>query len=377
MSIWIETKGTALRLRWRHDGKRYCIGLGVHDNPTGRAFANQRKSQIEMDILSGHFDSTLLKYRPRKLGIKHTEVTVVELFEKYAANRFRDQGLSNSSKVRLKGIASKLNQYLGDKNAEKVTSSVAKSVVARWSETVSSRTIKERLFDLKACWEWSEGKYHTAEANPWAECLDRARARGNSGQSRQQNKPFTIAELQAIVSAFEQHSHYSHYTEFVIFLASTACRFGEVAGLRWQHLGEGYTTAWIGESISRGHQNKKGTKTGKSRTIQISPTVISMLVDRYERLTPQPEDLVFPSPTGIAIDDHRFRARAWKTILENCQIDYRSPYKIRHSAISHALSNGANFIALAEQTGHDKRVMLSTYAHAIESKCLFVDIGVI
>jgi integrase len=95
MSIWIETKGTALRLRWRHDGKRYCIGLGFHDNPTGRAFANQKKSQIEMDILSDHFDATLLKYRPRKLGIKHTEVTAVELFEKYAANRFRDRGLSN------------------------------------------------------------------------------------------------------------------------------------------------------------------------------------------------------------------------------------------------------------------------------------------
>ncbi len=98
-----------------------------------------------------------------------------------------------------------------------------------------------------------------------------------------------------------------------------------------------------------------------------------MLLDRYERLKPQPDDLVFPSPQGLAIDDHRFMARAWKTILESCQIEYRSPYKIRHSAISHALSNGANFIALAEQTGHDKRVLLSTYAHAIDRECLFVD----
>ena len=48
------------------------------------------------------------------------------------------------------------------------------------------------------------------------------------------------------------------------------------------------------------------------------------------------------------------------------QIEYRSPYKARHSAISHALSNGANFISLANQTGHDKRVLLSTYARAIE-----------
>jgi integrase len=275
----------------------------------------------------------------------------------------------------LKAIASKLKQLLGDKPAEKVTESVAKDAIARWSESASSQSIKTYLDYLKACWNWAKGRYHTTESNPWVVCLNRARSRGNTGQSRKQVKPFTIAELQAIIAAFKSHSHYSHYTEFVIFLASTACRPGEAAGLRWKHLESDFTTAWIGESISRGHQNKKGTKTGKSRTIQLSPSVRSMLVARFDRLNPQAEDLVFLSPKGLAIDDHRFRARAWKTILESCQIEYRSPYKIRHSAISHALSNGANFIALAEQTGHDKRVLLSTYAHAIDQECLFVDIG--
>jgi integrase len=371
----IEKRGNSLLVRFAHEGKPYSFSLPKHNNPVGISNANQKIAQIEKDIAYGNFDTTLLRYKPRTLGKNPTAITAARLFELYADYRAQDRELSRSSLGRLKGIASKLKQLLGDKPAEKVTESVAKDAISRWSEAVSDGTIKERLFDLKACWEWAKGKYHTTETNPWSECLDRARARGNSGQSRQQNKPFTIAELQAIVSAFEQHPHYSHYSEFVIFLASTACRFGEVAGLRWQHLGEGYTTAWIGESISRGHQNQKGTKTGKHRTIQLTPTVRSMLVARFEKLNPQPDDLVFPSPTGIAIDDHRFRARAWKTILENCQIDYRSPYKIRHSAISHALSNGANFIALAEQTGHDKRVMLSTYAHAIESKCLFVDIG--
>jgi integrase len=230
------------------------------------------------------------------------------------------------------------------------------------SETLSGQTVKTYLFLIRACWDWSKLE------NPWGDCIGRVKV-----QSTKQVKPFTIAELQAIIAAFKSHAHYSHYTEFVIFLSHSACRFGEAAGLRWKHLGADFSTAWIGESISRG--NQKGTKTGKNRTIQLSPTVRSMLADRRDRLEPRPDDLVFPSPKGLAIDDHRFRARAWKTILESCQIEYRSPYKIRHSAISHALSNGANFIALAEQTGHDKRVMLSTYAHAIDRECLFVDIG--
>jgi integrase len=100
-----------------------------------------------------------------------------------------------------------------------------------------------------------------------------------------------------------------------------------------------------------------------------------MLMARFGRLAPQPDDLVFPSPKGLAIDDHNFNRRAWKTVLESCHVEYRRPYNLRHSAISHALHNGANPIALAEQTGHDKRVMLSTYAHAIGTDCLFVDIS--
>ncbi|WP_310415039.1 tyrosine-type recombinase/integrase [Chamaesiphon sp. OTE_8_metabat_110] len=371
----IEKRGNSLLVRFTHDGKPYSFSLPKHNNPVGISNANQKIAQIQKDIAYGNFDNTLLRYKPRTLGKNPTAITAARLFELYADYRAQDRELSRSSLDRLKGIASKLKQLLGDKPAEKVTESVAKDAISRWSEAVSDGTIKERLFDLKACWEWAKGKYHTTEINPWSECLDRARSRGKGGQSRQQNKPFTIAELQAIVTAFKAHPHYYHYTEFVIFLSHTACRFGEAAGLRWKHLGADFSTAWIGESISRGHQNHKGTKTGKTRTIQLSPTVISMLGDRRNRLKPNPEDLVFPSPKGLPINDHRFRARAWKTILESCQIEYRSPYKIRHSAISHALNNGANFIALAEQTGHDKRVLLSTYAHAIEQECLFVDIG--
>ena len=269
---------------------------------------------------------------------------------------------------RYKAIASKLRECLADKLAHQVNDSIAKNAVAVMTETLSGQTVKTYLFLIRACWDWAKDKYHLTDSNQWGDCIGRVKV-----QSTKQVKPFTITELQAIIAAFKSHSHYSHYTEFVIFLSHSACRFGEAAGLRWKHLGANFSTAWIGESIIRG--NQKGIKTGKTRTIQLSPTVILMLVDRHERLNSQPEDLVFPSPKGLAIDDHRFRARAWKTILESCQIEYRSPYKIRHSAISHALSNGANFIALAEQTGHDKRVMLSTYAHEIDRKCLFIDFG--
>jgi integrase len=98
-----------------------------------------------------------------------------------------------------------------------------------------------------------------------------------------------------------------------------------------------------------------------------------MLADRHHRINPQPDDLVFAAPKEGAIDDHRFRARAWRTILTSCHIEYRTLYNLRHSAISHAVARGANITALAKQTGHSKRVLIDTYLHSIEQECLFVD----
>lgn len=367
----VEKRGKSLLIRFTHDAKHYSFSLPRHNNSVGEAAAKLVMAQIEKDIAYGNFDTLLLRYKPRKQGKNPTAISAVELFRKYAEYRLKYRELSHSSGIRLQGIASKLDEFLGNLPTERVTASVAEDTISRWSESVSSRTIKERLFDLRACWNWAKGKYHIAELNPWSACLDRTCSKGNT--KPRQKIPFTIAELKAIVAAFAQHRYYQYYTDFVIFLASTGCRLGEAVGLRWKHLGTDFSTAWIGDSISRGHQNQKGTKTGKSRTIQLTSTVRSMLVAKYNRLNPQPDDLVFPAPKGSSINDNNFNKRAWTKILISCNIEYRCPYNLRHTAISHALARGVNPIALAEQTGHDKRVLLSTYAHAIVQECLFVD----
>jgi hypothetical protein len=95
--------------------------------------------------------------------------------------------------------------------------------------------------------------------------------------------------------------------------------------------------------------------------------------DRHAARTTKLDDLIFASPKGLSINDRNFRNRAWVTILEQCHIECWETYAVRYSAISHALSNGANPRDLAEQTGHDKRVLLSTYAHAINNQSLFVE----
>jgi integrase len=369
--IWIEATGKTLRLVWYYQGQRVRLSLGVKDDSIGRALADRKMAEIRIDLDSGYYDSTLLKYKPRKLGKNPTEITAVELFDKYVKAVIDKKELARGSMDRYKAVASKLEQFLTDKLAEKVTESVANDVVVRWSESASPQTIKTYLRHLRAAWEWAKGKYHIADPNPWKNCLaSRPRIKGSSKPKRKD--PFTIAELQAIFVAFSTHKYYKCYLDFVIFLVNTGCRPGEAAGLRWKHITPDFATAEIVASISRGIQ--KGTKTEQERIVKPPATIREMLAARFDRLNPQPDDLVFPAPRGAAIDHHNFCNRIWGSILGSCNVRYRPPYNMRHSAISHALHSGAKPIELAEQTGHDVQTMLKTYAHAIDRECLFVDI---
>jgi integrase len=85
------------------------------------------------------------------------------------------------------------------------------------------------------------------------------------------------------------------------------------------------------------------------------------------------EALVFPAPSGKPINDHTFRRRAWKKILTRLEIGYRKPYSTRHTAISHALANGANPLAVAEETGHDPQILFKHYASVIQKSAVMVE----
>jgi integrase len=373
MKITIENLNDRLRLRWICPvlGKRKTLAVGMADSPAGRAYARSIKDRIETDAhprnLHEYYDPTLLKYRNKTIGKNSSGVTTVELFDRFTKHQQKNKALAQSSvNSRYVPVKRMLEKYL-NLPAANVDRKHVEQFALVCGDTLASSTAKERIWLLKSAWAWGATQYQLAESNPWAGISDRFKS-----SPKQAVKPFTINELQTILNAFASNYHYRHYSDFVSFMANTGCRFGEAAGLCWKHLGDSYKTAWIGESVSRGV--RRSTKTGKARTILLSPTIQAMLTARFERLQPKPDDLVFPAPKGGAIDDQNFRPRAWKQILTGCSIEYRRPYALRHSAISHALANGANPIALAEQTGHDKRVLLDTYAHAIAKEYLFVEV---
>jgi len=114
--------------------------------------------------------------------------------------------------------------------------------------------------------------------------------------------------------------------------------------------------------LSRGR--RKETKTGRDRTINLTPYLKHLLLER--RPTDfKSDDLIFKAPNGGAIDDHNFRNRAWKPILETQGIPYRKPYTTRHTLVSHAIEKGMNPVNVAEMTGHNVQTLYQHYAGVI------------
>lgn len=226
-------------------------------------------------------------------------------------------------------------------------------------------TRKTDLTLINAIWEWGLKK-GLVEQNPWQELVSRIRV-----SPKQMPKPFTKGEIKTIIQAFRVDRHYHHYADYVEFIFSTGCRTAEVVGLRCKHLNENCSTAWIGETLTRGV--RKSTKTNKARTISLTPRLQELLLNRRPaNLTP--EDLVFSSPRGGAIDDHNFRNRARKTVLSLLGIDYRKPYTTRHTLISHALDLGMNPVMVAALTGHDIETLYQNYAGNVNSRPMLLEL---
>jgi len=334
------------------------LTLGLPDSKINQTVAQQKAHQIELDIVSGNFDSTLKKYKT-EAALKRSQISVVSLFCQFTEEKAK--GVDRRTLAKYKATLSYLTEYFQSQPAEEVDIHRAEKFALWLGHRNKGRVLKERIGLLKACWLWAQKKgMLVAVKNPWDEMVSRVKV-----APKQPPKPFSREEIGAIILAFKSDRYYCHYADFVEFLFGTGCRTGEAIGLRWKHLSDDCSTVWIGESLSRGI--RKSTKTNRSRTITLTPRLQAMLLGR-KTTEISPDELVFTTPSGKSIDDNNFRNRAWKTVLTRLEIPYRKPYATRSTLISHALDLGHSPIMVAQLTGHDVKTLYSNYAGYVNSK---------
>jgi integrase len=370
MKITIENHRSLLRLRWTcpHTGKRNNLALGVEDSTTGRAFAARIKDRIETDTKHGYYDPSLLKYRPKTIGKNASEITTVELFDRFTQHQFKSEGLAQSSiNSRYKPLKAMLEKHLNIQSAA-VDKRRAVGFADVCADTLTPATAKARIMLLKSAWEWGKGRYELADENPWVGIASRFKS-----IPVQPVAAFTLDEAKKIIQGFKDSRYYSHYADYVVFRLGMGTRGGEASALKWKHLSIDLDSVWIGESFSRGVTGS--TKTKKARTVNLSASISAMLSARRDRLKPISDDeLVFKSPEGLPIDDRNFNRRAWKTVLAEVGVKYRKPYTTRKTAITLSLKSGASYIEVAAAAGHDPHMMHKYYADVIQERSVFVSL---
>lgn len=348
-----------LRLRWHYLDKPYCLYLKLDDTKANRLKARQTQLAIESDMVNGVFDTTLAKYKPHKTtGKPLSNLTVLELLEdwlKYKATYCDERTLEY-----YQALKTRLGEYFGDRQGSSIGARDAQAFYVWLKDTnISPETFHRRLEAIEACWKWLIQNNYLTD-NPWQRLSKLAKA-----PTHPRPRPLTTDEIAAILDGFNEHPLNAQLTPFVRFLFGTGCRTGEAIGLRWQQLSEDYRLCTFAEQLTRG--KRKHTKTGKVRTITLSPSLQSMLhqLAVKERVSqPAARELVF-TWNGYPIELRNFRGRVWKHILKVKNVPYRPPYHTRHTFVSHCKELGMNDVVIAQITGHNIVTMYQSYAGSL------------
>jgi integrase len=365
-SVSVNKRGGMLLLRWRHEGTQHQISTGLPDTLMNRHAARDKAIEIERDIALGLFDRTLAKYR-RSQGepIPTLKPSAIDLWAKFTTDRAQTGTSQQAIATRYNAIASNLERF--GKNPE--DTATAREFIDFLRSRQSALIANQNLSLMKGFGAWCQTKGHWA-VNPFTDIRPLKR----SNATNPKRLPFTIEETRLILSTAKTHPKYHGYHDFCMALLYLGLRPSEAIGLKWKHINWVKQTVTISESLSRSESGKadgyarqtKTTKTGQDRTLELRPTLFTMLQGRYG-IGQSPDALIFTSLEGKAIDDSKFCKGPWKAILKDAGISYRVPYAARHSLGSHLIESGASIPQAAEVLGNTPETMARYYSHAINS----------
>ncbi len=361
-AVGITNADGRIRLRWRYNGKRYSLSL-LPWNQLNLIQAKKTALQIEQDIITDNFDSTLIKYSGKTVAAaKAIPKSFVELFEEWTISYKQMDCEIHTNYNSCRNMIRKWGKVTQDNILGKLN-----------KETFCNITYNRRLTILKSNADWLITKSYWKQ-NPF-QLVQRKKVKHVKLAKRE---PFTEIEISKILHAVKndlfcpnasRYKH-SHYYGFLYFMFKTGVRNAEAIGLRVGSINQMDKTITIKEVMARSlksscsiHRIRKETKNGKIRQLPLTP-------DLYEILTPliqnkQPDDLVFVSPTGKSIDDHNFQNRVFKAVLRNLNIEERVLYSCRHTFASRCIDQGITPVMTAFLMGNNPETALRNYTHQI------------
>ncbi len=332
----VKNSNGRLQIVITNSGKRQYLSLGVSDSKQNRAYGNMVAARIQNDILAGHFDPTLEKYkRASSLSEQKVstgeDITIRELWDKYT--NFKRPQLSPSTIAKdFDRVAKHIDGF--------PVSNLADAVAARdyLIAKTTPNTTKRVLTQLGAACDWAV-KSNIIAANPFVGMAADIKLPKGSGVEADID-PFSPEERDRVIEYFRSNNN--RYASLVEFLFRTGCRPGEAIGLVWRNIAPKYQTITFEQAIvisENGLVVKQGLKTQDKRVFPCGAGMKSFL-QSIEPENKDREQFIFKPLNGKFVDFHNFTNRDWHPALKALGIKERKPYQTRHTYITFCLESG-------------------------------------
>ncbi len=287
--------------------------------PTRRE-AKEWSSKMEADVRQGRFFGRT----------ESKERTFADLIDRYLERDLQHKTFLKYKKQLLWWKKHLKNYYLCH-----ITSSVISELKEQLlKEGTPRRTLRSPstanryLAALSGAFSKAVREWNWLKENPVAKI-----ARYKEGKPRE--RFLTKEEIEKLL-AICKTSKSPHLYAVTLFAICSGARRGEILGLKWKDLDFKRQTATFRE-----------TKNGETRTIPLSPLLVSCLLDEKKKRVILSE-YVFSSGDGKQPADIR---RAWENAIEEAGLEICF-HTLRHTAASHLTMGGASTLEVGAVLGH-------------------------
>lgn len=364
--VTVESFRDSLRLRWTLNSKTYSLTVGKDSREALKA-AKAKAQAIDSDIAFDRFDPTLEKYGKSATVLEL--VSVIQVNEQPGLRELWDSFLSDklpTLKAKTQDEYCNFTKLL-DKIEQNLSFDALQTKQALLRVTTTDQT-RRMLQYLAACCDWGI-KHRLISDNPYKGLSSDMPKR--KSVTHPEPNAFTKEEREAVISAFSNDKrpgmNYSHYAPIVEFWFLTGCRPSEAIGLTWGKVAEDYSRITFSGSIQtvRGVQVwSEGSKNNKSRTIAIS-SGIEQLLKLIRPESASPDDLVFPSPKGKAINYPNFLSKVWSKIVDPIKPG-TTPYNCRDTFVTLQLLKGVPSAVIAKWCDTSTEMIDKNYADKLK-----------
>lgn len=152
----------------------------------------------------------------------------------------------------------------------------------------------------------------------------------------------------------------------VVVMAFTGVRLGELLGLQWDDIGDGWLRVERAVDVRTGATTQ--TKTFRSRSVPVlEPTARAFQWLAATMPPPSPSAPIFPSNTGGRMRQNTYRERVFRPGAQLAGLPDARPHELRHTFASLMIARGVTPLRLSKWMGHsDPVTTMRVYAHLFD-----------